>query len=141
MHLNTLHYITIVGNKYIGKKQIIKNIISGKHLHPSLPRINKDTQLVNCNNKFYGYKINPLDIFKSIKNIKRSAYIVVDTTNIQSINSIPFWYNKLRVNKMETDNIFIILIKKDNECITSLSLHHYIIQFCTLNKIKLININ
>jgi hypothetical protein len=139
MDYYTLHYITFLGNHYVGKSTIIKNITSGKHLHPLLPTINKDTTLINTNNKFYKYKMTPWSVFKPYKNIKRIAYIVVNTSIADSVNSIPFWYNKIHNNKM--DNIFIILINKNKDTPTNLNILHNVIQFCTLHKIKLININ
>ena len=144
MDYNTLHYISILGNQYVGKSEIIKNITSDKHLHPLLPTFNKDTTLIKINNKFYNYKIshwfvfNHWVIFKPYKNIKRIAYIVVNTSIVDSVTSIQFWFNKIRSNNTD---IYIILINKDKDFPTNLILLHNVIQFCTLNKVKLININ
>ena len=138
MDYTTLLYITFLGNHYVGKSKIIKNIRSGKHLHPLLPTFNKDTTLININNKFYKYKITTCTIFKPYKNIKRTAYIVANTSIDDSVNSIPFWYNKICSNHSD---IYIILINKDQDSTANLILLHHVIQFCTHNKIKLININ
>ena len=138
MDYYTLHYITFLGNHYVGKSKLIKSITSGKHLHPLLPNINKDTTLINTNNKFYKYKINPWIVFKPYKNINRTAYIIVNTSIADSVNSIPFWFNKIGSNHSD---IYIILINKDKDTPTNLNILHHIIQFCTLHKIKLININ
>jgi AAA+ ATPase superfamily predicted ATPase len=139
MDYYTLHYLTIVGNQRVGKSKLIKNIVSGKYVHHLLPTFNKNTPLFRINKKFYNYINNPFVLFKPYKNIKKSAYIVADTKNINSINSIPFWYNKICSSKI--DDIFIVLINKDKGTPTNLSYLHRVIQFCTLHKIKLININ
>lgn len=138
MEFTTLHFITFLGNHYVGKSKLIKNLVSGKHLHPMIPTINKDTTLININNKFYKYKLTPWTVLKSYKHIKRIAYIVVNTSIADSVNSIPFWFNKISSN--HTD-IFIILINKEKDSTANLILLHHVIQFCTLHNIKLINFN
>jgi hypothetical protein len=137
--MDSLLYITIIGKQHIGKTKLINNIISGKQLHPLISIFNKDNTYININKKFYKYNFKPWFLFKLYNNIKRTAYIVVNISIIDSVTSIPYWYNKIQINKM--DNIFIILINQNKDSPSNLNLLHFVIQFCSIHQIKLINLN
>lgn len=148
--MTCINNIYVVGNKYIGKKNIINSIISGKPIHDSFPILNNNSSIISINDQFYSYQNKKLCCFhrlfyklmKKDKNVKiiKNAYIIVDINNTQSIHSISSWLYKLKHKYIDISNINIVIYKNNNNSI-DIDILHYIIQFCTSHHLKLIQIN
>ena len=130
--MNNLHNIIILGDKGVGKSQLVKDIKNGKKIVRFIPVLGEECPFIMINNKFYSNKRCVWSFNRKITD--SSIMIVVNATMPSSLVTIPYWLNKTKKNYPQI-NVYLVVLKSQ-ECYTPNVFN--MLYLCAANNAKLV---